>query len=191
MFNKATNVWTELAYHFEEIMNCIHIKAFIVSLPVAYTAHFLGDWHLLEIWFYTSCFDLFLGIRVACKLNEFSWEKIASWSFKILVYALTIIAVGILAHAASIALGYDIIILNIYMAILIGKEFASIVKNARILKWPIPHTFVFIVTFFDKNLEKKVKEMMEKLFNIENPPHNRRSSDKKEKEDNDDIHPQQ
>lgn len=186
--SKSAEMWAELTYHFEEIINCIHIKAFIMSLPVAYTAHFLGDWHLLEIWFAISCFDLLLGIRVAKKMNEFSWDKIGSWTFKILVHSLTIIAVGILAHAASIALKYDVIVLNLYLAILIGKELASVVKNARVLQWPIPHTFIFIVTFFDQNLEKKVKEMLEKLLQIENPPHDRRETDKKE---NDDVHPEQ
>lgn len=178
MLNKSAQAWAELTYHFEEIINCINIKAFIMSLPVAYTAHFLGDWHLLEIWFVISCFDLLLGIRVAKRMNEFSWDKIGSWTFKILVHSLTIIAVGILAHAASIALKYDVIVLNLYLAILIGKELASVVKNARILKWPIPQTFIFIVTFFDQNLEAKVKSTIEKIFQIEHPPHNRRSTDK-------------
>lgn len=171
---KSADAWAELTYHFEEIVNCIHIKAFALSLPVAYTAHFLGDWHLLEIWFAISCFDLLLGIRVAKKMNEFSWDKIGSWTFKIFIHSLTIIAVGILAHAASIALKYDVLILNLYLAILIGKELASVVKNARALKWPVPHTFIFIITFFDQNLEKKVKSMVEKIFQVENPPHNRR-----------------
>lgn len=188
MTSKPFTIWDELAYHANGILDCIHIKAFLASLPIAYTVHFLGDWHLLEIWFYLSCFDLFLGIRVSIKLGEFNWDKIISWSFKIFIYALTIMAVGALAHAASIALKYDVIVLNLYMAILIGKELASIVKNALILKWPIPHTFVFIVTFFDQNLEKKVKEMLEKLLQIENPPHDRRETDKKE---NDDVHPEQ
>ena len=175
MLSKSTQAWAELTYHFDEILNCIHIKAFIMSLPVAYTAHFLGDWHLLEIWFTISCFDLLLGILVARRMKEFSWDKIGSWTFKILVHSLTIIAVGILVYAASIVLHYDVMILNIYLAILIGKELASAVKNTRILKWPIPHTFVFIVTLFDKNLEKKVKEMMNKMF--QNNPDSKEDDD--------------
>ena len=166
---KSADAWAELTYHFEEIVNRIHIKAFILSLPVAYTAHFLGDWHLLEIWFVISCFDLLLGIRVAKKMNEFSWDKIGSWTFKIFIHSLTIIAVGILAHAASIALKYDVLILNLYLAILIGKELGSAVRNMRILNWPVPRILLILVSALDKNAEKRILDMMAKIFHFEHP----------------------
>ena len=176
MPDRSVSLWADFSYHFDEIISVIHIKAFIFSLPVAYSAHFLGDWHLLEMWFFLSCFDLLLGMRVACKQHKFSFDKIGSWSFKILVHSLTIIAVGILAHMASVSLTHDVIILNLYVTILSGKELASIVRNAKILKWPVPHIFVFIVTAFDKNLESKVRDAIDKIFHTDQK--NRRKMDR-------------
>lgn len=180
MPNVATEAWAELVYHFDAIVNCIHLRAFIASLPIAFTAHFFGNWHLLEIWFMVACVDLLLGILLARKLNEFSWLHIGSWSFKIFVHACTIIAVGILAHAASIALEYDVLILNLYMTILIGKELGSAVRNAKAMQWPIPHILIIIINVFDKDAERKITELTEKIFQVEHPQHTRRSTDKKE-----------
>lgn len=161
--------WAELSYQFEELISCIHLKAFIASLPVAYTAHFLGDWHLIEVWFGATCVDLFMGIKVARKSGDFSWEKIGAWTFKLLVHGCTIIIVGVLAHVASIALKYDVLILNLYMAILITKELGSAVRNMRILNWPVPRILLILVSALDKNAEKKILDTVAKIFHFENP----------------------
>lgn len=179
---KVANFWGEFAYHFDEILNSIQLRALLASLPVAYSVYFLGSWHLLEVWFIVACVDLLLGIRLACVLNTFSWQRINSWSFKLLIHSLTILAVGALAHVASVALKYDILILNIYVVILIGKELASVVKNMKALKWPVPTAFVLIVTVFDQNMEKKVQDVLEQALVTKTV---------KEKEESDDIHIEQ
>lgn len=167
MAYKLPSIWGELCYQLEEIADWIHLKTFFASLPVAYTAHFLGDWHLLELWFGVACVDLFMGIQLARKAKIFSWDKISAWTFKILVHGTTIIVVGILAHVASIALKYDVLILNIYMAILIAKELGSVVRNASVLNWPIPNVLVTIITAIDTNAEKKIVEVTHELFNAD------------------------
>ena len=169
MLNKATNVGAELSYQFEELLSYIHLKAVIASLPAAYTARFLGDWHLIEVWFGATCVDLFMGIKVARKSGDFSWEKIGAWTFKLLVHGCTIIVVGVLAHVASIALKYDVLILNLYMAILITKELGSAVRNMRILNWPVPRILLILVSVLDKNAEKRILDMMAKIFHFEHP----------------------
>ena len=188
---KSADAWAELTYHFEEIGNCIHIKAFILSLPVAYTAHFLGDWHLLEIWFVISCFDLLLGIKVARKSGDFSWEKIGAWTFKLLVHGCTIIVVGVLAYVASIALKYDVLILNLYMAILIAKELGSAVRNMRILNWPVPRILLILVSALNKNAEKRILDTVAKISNSEHlsqPDHVDEHEPEPDKGEHDDLH---
>ena len=164
MTNKLLSPWAELSYQFQEIVDCVHLKAFFASLPAAFAAHFLGDWHLLEIWFAMTCVDLLAGVWLAVKQNKFSWDKIGSWTFKMLVHACTIIAVGILAHAASIALKYDILILNVYLLILIMKELGSTVRNMLDMGWPVPRILVIIVSTVDRKAEKKVVTMLNTAF---------------------------
>ena len=188
---KSADAWAELTYHFEEIVNCIHIKAFILSLPVAYTAHFLGDWHLLEIWFGATCVDLLMGIKVARKSGDFSWDRIGAWTFKLLVHGCTIIVVGVLAYVASVALKYNVLILNLYMAILIAKELGSTVRNMRILNWPVPRILLVLVSALDKNAEKRILDTVAKISNSEHlsqPDHVDEHEPEPDKGEHDDLH---
>ena len=188
---KSADAWAELTYHFEEIVNCIHIKAFILSLPVAYTAHFLGDWHLLEIWFGATCVDLLMGIKVARKSGDFSWDRIGAWTFKLLVHGCTIIVVGVLAYVASVALKYNVLILNLYMAILIAKELGSAVRNMRILNWPVPRILLVLVSALDKNAEKRILDTVAKISNSEHlsqPDHVDEHEPEPDKGEHDDLH---
>ena len=186
MTYKPPDLWRELCYQLEEIIGWLHFKAFFASLPVAYTAHFLGDWHLLELWFGVACIDLFMGIQLARKSNTFSWDRISAWTFKILVHGCTIIVVGVLAHVASIALKYDVLILNIYMAILIAKELGSIVRNASVMNWPVPHVLTTLITIIDSSAEKKITSITHKLFEAD---HNiTATSQGQEKGETDDLH---
>ena len=188
---KSADAWAELSYQFEELLSCIHLKALIVSLPVAYTAHFFGDWHLIEVWFGATCVDLFMGIKVARKSGDFSWEKIRAWTFKLLVHGCTIIVVGVLAHVASIALKYDVLILNLYMAILIAKELGSAVRNMRILNWPVPRILLILVSALDKNAEKRILDMVAKISNSEHlsqPGHVDEHEPEPDKGEHDDLH---
>lgn len=182
--------WDELSYQFEELVSCIHLKALIASLPVAYTAHFLGDWHLIEVWFGATCVDLLMGVKVARKAGDFSWDKIGAWTAKLLVHGCTIIVVGVLAHVAhvaSIALTYDALILNLYMAILITKELGSTVRNMRMLNWPVPRILLILVSALDKNAEKRILDMAAKIYHVEHPsqpdPVDEPKSDKGEPDD--------
>ena len=186
---KSADAWAELTYHFEEIVNCIHLKALIASLPVAYTAHFLGDWHLIEVWFGATCVDLFMGIKVARKSGDFSWDKIGAWTFKLLVHGCTIIVVGVLAYVASIALKYNVLILNLYVAILITKELGSTVRNMRILNWPVPRILLVLISTLDKNVEKRILGTVAKISNSEHlsqPDH--ANEPEPDKGEHDDVH---
>lgn len=169
MANRVSGSWAELTYQFDEILNCIHLKAFFLSLPAAYAAHFLGDWHLLEVWFLVICMNLVTGVLFAIKENRFSWDKIGQWSFKVFVHSCTIIAVGIVAHAASTALKYDVIVLNIYLMILIAKEMGSTIRNMLDMGWPVPRILVYIVTAIDRKAEKKVITTINAAFGDDEP----------------------
>ena len=189
MLNKATNVGAELSYQFEELLSCIHLKALIASLPVAYTAHFLGDWHLIEVWFGATCVDLLMGIKVARKSGDFSWDRIGAWTFKLLVHGCTIIVVGVLAHVASVALKYNVLILNLYMAILITKELGSAVRNMRILNWPVPRILLILVSALDKNAEQRILDTVAKVSNFEHPSQPDHTDEPKpDKGEPDDLH---
>ena len=191
MLDKAANVGAELSYQFEELLSCIHLKALIASLPVAYTAHFLGDWHLIEVWFGATCVDLLMGIKVARKSGDFSWDRIGAWTFKLLVHGCTIIVVGVLAHVASVALKYNVLILNLYMAILITKELGSTVRNMRILNWPVPRILLVLVSALDKNAEKRILDMVAKISNSEHlsqPDHVDEHEPEPDKGEHDDLH---
>lgn len=146
-----------ISHQSREIWDFVSVKAFFASLPIAYSAHFLGEWHLVEIWFFIAVIDLFLGILLSRKNKNFSWRRVHAWSFKILIHSCTIIAVGVIAHAASIAATYDVLILNMYVFILIAKELSSLARNAHKLGWPIP-TEIFIIL---SALRKKQKEILE------------------------------
>ena len=67
MRDEIHRFWVEFLYHFDELLHCIHLKAFLASLPIAYATHFLGDWHLLEVYFFVSVLDLLLGVAYAVK----------------------------------------------------------------------------------------------------------------------------
>lgn len=191
MLDKATNVGAELSYQFEELLSCIHLKALIAGLPVAYTAHFLGDWHLIEVWFGATCVDLLMGIKVARKSGDFSWDRIGAWTFKLLVHGCTIIVVGVLAYVASVALKYNVLILNLYMAILITKELGSAVRNMRILNWPVPRILLVLVSALDKNAEKRILDMVAKISNSEHlsqPDHVDEHEPEPDKGEHDDLH---
>lgn len=161
MREEAAKIWTELLYHIDELINCIHLKAFLASLPIAYVTHFFGDWHLLEIYFGASVVDLLLGICLAVRHKQFSWSKIHSWSLKILVHFSTVIVVGVIAHAVSKAMKYDVYILDAYVALLIMVEMASIVRNAKALHWPVPDILVVIVAVVNKKAHKHVFQVLE------------------------------
>lgn len=189
MANKLLNPWAELSYQFEELISCIHLKALIASLPAAYTAYFLGDWHLIEVWFGATCVDLFMGIKVARKSGDFSWDKIGAWTFKLLVHGCTIIVVGVLAHVASIALKYDVLILNLYVAILITKELGSTVRNMRILNWPVPRILLVLISTLNKNAEKRILDTVAKISDSEHLSQPDQANEPKpDKGEHDDVH---
>lgn len=161
MQEEVTKIWTELLYHVDELLHCIHLKAFLASLPIAYATHFLGDWHLLEIYFGVSAADLALGILLARKNGVFSWQRIHSWSLKILVHFSSIAVVGVIALAASIAARYDVYILNAYVALLTIIEISAAVVKARKLNLPVPHILVVIVAVVNKKAHKHIFKVLE------------------------------
>ena len=98
---------------------------------------------------------------------------------------------GILAHVASIALKYDVLILNIYMAILITKELGSTVRNMRILNWPVPRILLVLVSALDKNAEKRILDTVAKISNSEHlsqPDHVDEHEPEPDKGEHDDLH---
>lgn len=161
MRDEVTRVWAELLYYVDELIHCVHIKAIVASLPIAYASHFFGDWHLLEIYFGVSVADLILGIRLACKRGIFSWQKIHSWSMKILVHFSSIIVVGVIAHAVSIAARYDVYILDAYVALLMVMELSAAVVKAKALKWPVPDILIVIVTIVNRKAHKQIFKILE------------------------------
>ena len=161
MREEVIKIWAELLYYLDELIHCIHIKAFLASLPIAYASHFFGDWHLLEIYFGVSVSDLALGICLACKRGIFSWQKIHSWSMKVLVHFSSIIVVGVLAHAASIASRYDVYILDVYVAILITMELSAALVKAKALQWPVPDVLIVIVTIVNRRAHKQIFKVLE------------------------------
>lgn len=156
MRDEITRVWAELLYYVDELIHCIHIKAFVASLPIAYASHFFGDWHLLEIYFSASVVDLILGICLACKRGVFSWQKIHSWSIKILVHFSSIIVVGVIAYAASIAARYDMYILDAYVALLTTMELSAAIVKAKALQLPVPDILIVIVTVVSRKAHKQI-----------------------------------
>lgn len=153
----------EMSRHVEDICTYLNIPAFLASLPVAFSSHFFGDWHLLEIWFYSTCLDLLLGSWAAKKRKKFSVRRFRSWSCKILVHGISILIVGVLAYVSSVALGYNVWILNIYLAIMIFKELASLVRNMEKLGWPVPELLVHMVDALEKNASKRAKKLVKNL----------------------------
>lgn len=138
------------------------IEAFVLSLPVAYSAYFLGEWRLVEIGFLLSCTDLVVGIADARKHGTFDWTELYKWVRKVTMIAFSILMVGILAHTASIALQFDVAILNIYVAILIGKETASIIFHLKNLDMPVPEAALYIVYIFNSRVSDKLKNLAKK-----------------------------
>lgn len=161
MQEEVTKLWTELLYHMDELLHCIHLKAILASLPIAYATHFLGDWHLLEIYFGVSVVDLALGILLARKKGIFSWQRIHSWSVKILVHFSSVAVVGVIAHAASIAAKCDVYILNAYVALLTIIEISAAVVKAKALKLPVPYILAVIVAVVNKKAHKHIFKVLE------------------------------
>ena len=161
MRDEIHRFWVELLYHFDELLHCIHLKAFIASLPVAYATYFLGDWHLLEVYFFVSVLDLLLGVAYAVKRKKFSWRKVHSWSVKILVHFSTVVVVGVMAHVVSTALRHDVYILDAYVAVLTVIEIASVIKNARALQLPVPSILAALVAVVHKKAHKHVFSVLD------------------------------
>ena len=161
MRDEIHRFWVELLHHFDELLYCIHIKAFIASLPVAYATHFLGDWHLLEVYFSVSVLDLLLGVAYAVKRKKFSWRKVHSWSVKILVHFSTVAVVGVMAYVVSIALRHGVYMLDAYVAVLTVIEIASVVKNARALQLPVPSILAALVAVVHKKAHKRADDLLD------------------------------
>ena len=130
---------------------------------MAYATHFLGDWHLLEVYFFVSVLDLLLGVAYAVKRKKFSWRKVHSWSVKILVHFSSVLVVGVVAYAASIAARYDVYILNAYVALLTTIEISAAVVKARTLNLPVPHVLVVIVAVVNKKAHERIFKVLEEV----------------------------
>lgn len=182
MSQTPSDIWIDISYYFHEVYNCIHLKAFLASLPVVYTMHFLGEWHLFEILFSTMGADLGLRLMLTCQSKKVRWCKIVhrirKWIIRVVAACLTIIAIGVVTHAVSIGLKYDIPILNVVMVLLITLEMNSVLRNLIRLGLPIHPAIMWAV----KVLGKSAYDRLMDTVNLQDRKGLRRSYEKEKHE---------
>lgn len=153
---EAKEVWRALGYYSSDILECLHMKAVLVSIPVAYASYFFGNWHLVPIFFLTSFADLILGIWASIALGSFRWELVGRWVLKTLTHCLTIIAIGIITFTVAIGTGWTIPLLNFMLVLLIAMEMSSVLRNAAKVGFPIHPVVMSIINMVSKTAYKRL-----------------------------------
>ena len=132
---------------------------------VVYTMHFLGEWHLFEILFVTMGVDLCLRLMVISQSKKLRWYRVThhirKWLIRVFTACLTIIAVGVVTHAVSIGLKYDIPILNVVMVLLITLEMNSVFRNMVRLGLPVHPGIIWAMKILGKTAYAKLMDTVD------------------------------
>ena len=157
---RLQELWIDLIYQLDVVWSCIHLKAFLLSLPVVYTSYFFADWHLIEIWMCALFADLITGALRARKENRFSWVRVRDWAFKVFVHCMCALAAGAVSHMASVLAGRDIPFLDAFVTVMATWEIGSALDHAKAMGWPVPEPLYMFVHWVHERAFSRIRKSL-------------------------------
>jgi phage-related holin len=145
-------------YYVRELYDSLNLATLLATIPILFTAHLLGDWRLVEAYFFVTFADLALGIINSYYNHKFNWDRLGKWVIKLSTHCVVIILVGIVGAVLKIATTVDVHLLNLALAVLTIQEISSILRNMCKMGLPVPPFIIALTKKMNKRLMRKLDD---------------------------------
>lgn len=128
---------------------------------VTWLSEWIGaDAALLGIMLLALCLDFALGVYVAVKRGKFRCYTLTRGVAKLPCYCFYLLVVDTAVYALTVSTGFELPLLNMFVAYLVLTDAASIIAHMRVLGLPMPKLLALIVNSSQHKIEHTVSSAL-------------------------------